>query len=246
MSRGKTQKLYRTFVKGLITEAGFLTYPEDASIDELNTVIHKKGNRSRRLGLDYEKNSTPITLPNTNNTSVSTEYFWRAPDNESGLNFLVVQVGRYLYFFDSSVEPLSNGLKSFTVNLNDFKAATATSNQVKQTHVSMASGKGYLFVASQYIEPFTVDYDAATDSIKTIKVIIQMRDFDGVSDGLANDEEPTTLSKEHNYNLQNQGWLSPGTGASATAGDGVTGGTPSPGVNYNPWTGDVRFLDQLP
>ena len=54
MPRAKATKLYRNFVKGLITEASELTYPENASIDELNTIIERKGNRVRRLGFEYE------------------------------------------------------------------------------------------------------------------------------------------------------------------------------------------------
>ena len=116
MTRGKQDKLYRSFNKGLITEAGFLTYPEDASIDELNTVIYRKGNRSRRAGIDYEDNSTEVTFEaGTSDNSVTNEYYWKAPGDRGSLNFLVIQVDTKLYFFDSSVSPLSEGKKAFTV-----------------------------------------------------------------------------------------------------------------------------------
>jgi len=47
-------KVFNTFVAGLITEAGPLTFPENSSKDELNCVLSRKGNRRRRLGVDYE------------------------------------------------------------------------------------------------------------------------------------------------------------------------------------------------
>ena len=35
----KNEKVYRTFIQGLVTEASPLTFPENASIDEENFVI---------------------------------------------------------------------------------------------------------------------------------------------------------------------------------------------------------------
>jgi hypothetical protein len=43
-----------TFIKGLITEANPLTFPENASIDEDNFVLNRDGSRQRRNGMDYE------------------------------------------------------------------------------------------------------------------------------------------------------------------------------------------------
>lgn len=240
MTRGKQDKLYRSFNKGLITEAGFLTYPEDASIDELNTVIYRKGNRSRRAGIDYEDNSTEVTFEaGTSDNSVTNEYYWKAPGDRGNLNFLVVQVDTKLYFFDSSVSPLSEGKKVFTVNLLDFKAPTASNAQVSATRVHMASGNGVLFVAQQYVNPIAVSYDHVTDTINPIQVFIQMRDFDGVSDGYANDYEPSALTPEHHYNLFNQGWVSPGSYSTTPSTGGTTTNTGSSNITYDPWSGRV-------
>jgi hypothetical protein len=113
----------------------------------------------------------------------------------------------------------------------------------------MTAGKGYLFVANEYIDPFTIEYDPKLDTINTVRIYILMRDFDGVNDGLANDTEPTTLTKEHKYNLRNQGWVTPGTPSvqTSTPGDGTPsvgdGGIPTvtnPGFTYDPYTGDIR------
>ncbi len=53
-----TEKVYRSFIKGLVTEASPLTFPENASIDEQNFVLNRDGSRSRRLGIDYEAMDT--------------------------------------------------------------------------------------------------------------------------------------------------------------------------------------------
>jgi len=235
--RGQTNKLYRTFVKGLITEAGFLTYPEDASTDELNTVLHRKGNRSRRLGMDFEPDSTASVITDYTEDDTTNEYFWKAVANKADTNFLVVQVGDKLHFYDASSSPLSEGKKSFTVDLQAYKAPTATASDVRGHTVQMTAGKGYLFAAQEFIDPIVIEYDADTDTISTVKIVIQVRDFDGVNDGLANDQEPTTLSAEHHYNLKNQGWVQPGT--PAVQGSDGTGGDPVH-VYYDPYTGDTR------
>jgi hypothetical protein len=236
MPRAKQDKLYRSFNKGLITEAGFLTYPEDASIDELNTIIYRKGNRSRRTGIDFEPSSTAIVFPGglAQPAATTTEYFWKTPNNISTLNFLAVQVGYNIHFFDATVSPMSSGLKEFTVNLLAFATLTATATDIMTNRVHMVSGKGYLFIAQEFIDPIVVTYDDETDTITSTKIIIQGRDFDGIDDGLANDAEPGTLSLEHLYNLLNQGWATPGTPDIATG----TGGSPgTSGVYYSPWKG---------
>ena len=235
MARSQANKLYRTFVKGLITEAGFLTYPEDASVDELNTVIHRKGNRSRRLGLDYEPNSVAASLTGHNANQVTTEYLWKAVSDQSSINFLCVQISDKIYFFDSSQESISGAKQTFVIDMVDYKVSTATRLDLRTTNVQMTSGKGFLFVVQEFMEPILVEYDPSDDSINIIKVIIQIRDFDGVNDGLAIDQEPKTLSKEHHYNLMNQGWVSPG---SSTPGALPGGGTTSPPTYIDPYTGN--------
>lgn len=220
MSRAKTNKLYRTFIKGLITEAGFLTYPENASTDELNTVLKKKGNRSRRLGLDYEVGSVAATIPNFNRNSTLSSFYWRAADNDPKTDFVVVQVDTTLHFFVGTATSVTGTKKSFTVDLTAYKVNDFTGADVASRRCQFAAGKGHLFVANETIDPLLIDYEADTDTITVNRILVLMRDFDGLNDGLLNDEEPSTLSKEHFYNLRNQGWVLPGS-------SGVyTGGTP--------------------
>lgn len=247
MTRAKENKLYRNFTKGLITEAGFLTYPEDASTDELNTVIQRKGNRNRRLGIDYEEDSTAVSITAYDPTVVTSEFFWRAPANKSALNFVVVQVGHALFFFDTASTPLSEGEKPFLVDIRNFKSVVATEEQVINTPVQMSSGKGFLFVASEHIDPFTVEYDPDTDTISAVRIFILMRDFDGVNDTYPNDYEPSTLTKEHHYNLRNQGWVVPGTPSvdgGVPGGGGGGGGTPEePDTPLPPGSGGQTYYD---
>lgn len=223
MPRAKTTKLYRTFVKGLITEASPLTYPENASIDEDNCIIFRKGNRSRRLGIEYEDGYalSSYTIPQTTyDANAVIEYKWEAVSNVAGIAFLCSQIGTTLRFYDMAQTALSTGLKAFSIDLNAFIAPTAS--DLASSPVSMASGNGVLYVVGEKIEPFYITYDVDTDTISTSRIYIQIRDFTGVNDGLANDQEPTTLSALHNYNLLNQGWFDPvntGTGSTVQSFD---------------------------
>lgn len=235
MPRAKTTKLYRTFVKGLITEAGYLTYPADSSVDELNTVLSRKGNRTRRQGIKYEQNFVLNPLPVIPDYAAIQEFLWHSVAKAPALARLVVQIGSVIYFWEVDETPLSDKKTPYTINLLDFKSPTASEADVVSHAVDFAAGAGFLFAAHPYCEPLAIEYEVATGAITATKVIIQIRDFQGTYDGLANDEEPGALSKEHLYNLLNQGWVSPGTLPPVT--DGLGGGS---GTYYDPYTGGSR------
>lgn len=203
--RAQTSKLYRTFVKGLITEASPLTFPEDTTLDEDNCLLFSKGNRTRRLGADYEEDfvRSPFQVPSMATTPL-TQYEWTAVNDQADTAFLCVQVSGTVYFYDMYSTPISGGLKGFSIDLTAYAAPGATS--IEASPVQMTSGKGFLFIAGTKIQPLVVEYDALNDTITVETVTIFVRDFDGVDDDLAVDEEPSTLSDEHEYNLRNQGW----------------------------------------
>jgi len=210
MARSTANKLYRTFVGGLITEASPLTYPENASIDEDNCVIFRKGNRTRRLGVEYETgfslSTHSITQDNASTDGYALkEYTWFSANNKATVNFLVTQVGSIVYFYDVSGTSTSTARKPFTINLDTYRAPTHTITYDED--VEFSSGRGFLFIAGPKIEPLIVEYDEDTDTIEVDQINILIRDFDGLDDGLANDEEPSTLSAAHHYNLRNQGWI---------------------------------------
>ncbi len=230
MPRAKDVKLYRTFVRGLITEAGYLTYPEDSSSDELNTIPTRKGNRTRRFGIEYEDGRTLVPIVNSGN-EVMKEFVWKAVDNIAFKNFLCIQIGTVIHFFSLDANPVSDSYMPWTVDLLEHISAGSTVAQVQQNTVEFASGKGYLFIVHPYVEPLVVDYNSETSEPTVTKVVIQIRDFEGLNDGLANDQEPSNLSKEHHYNLLNQGWGLPGT----TVPGGVT--TDQPPFYQNPFDG---------
>lgn len=213
MPRAEGLKTYTTFVKGLITEAGPLTFPKNASLDESNCVLSRKGNRYRRLGVDYEPfysmSTSAITDIQASTNFIST-HVWSSVAGDGNRNFLAVQIGADITFYDLAVSPISSAKKSFSVSLLVYGASGVV--DVEKERVSMDSGKGYLFIVGGKIEPIYISYDPATDSISITQITVEVRDFEGVEDGLSTTDEPATLSDLHSYNLKNQGWNSPGSG----------------------------------
>ena len=198
----KTEKVFRSFVKGLITEASPLTFPENASIDEENFVLNRDGSRSRRLGLDYEgtyaKTSTGLTADDIKEGRQSF-HRWDTPSGTSSVAIGVVRVKNKLWFVDlltasPSANLLNSGNSITITGLSNSKVETAViSNQL-------------IIVSKDLDKPVLLSYNSTTDTVSQSTVDIKVRDIWGLVDGLDDDERPATLSNEHKYNLRNQGW----------------------------------------
>ncbi len=204
MPRSVGNTVENSFIQGLITEATGLNFPEQACADTQNCIFDQRGIVSRRRGFDYEADAT--TSNQTRSNSVIVEYVWNSVAGTGTINFVVVQIGSLLHFYNiGTSSSLSSGKKSFTVDLESRKAAGAP--PVSDQPCSFAAGKGVLFVSHPYIDPFYVTYSPDTDTISNTVINVQIRDTDGISDELSLfDTRPTTLTKEHKYNLYNQGW----------------------------------------
>jgi len=236
MPKNDSLKVYNTFVGGLVTESTPLTFPENAVQDALNCIFDKKGDIRRRLGVNYEASATSTSksiAESTWQTQAVGSFEWKEVAGDGNRHFLVVQVDTTLYYFDINSQPVSGNLKAFTTDLSSFAAPAAT--DIGSELVDVSYGKGYLFVASKKIKPFYVTYNPGGDSITNTEIAIEIRDFDGVSDSLDIDEEPSSLSTEHSYNLKNQGWVSPGGSVADPVTTYYTSQSKYPGNNKQWW-----------
>lgn len=200
MARQPFQAEYTTFVKGLITEANPLTFPENASLEELNFVLNPDGSRQRRLGMDFEdgyvKIDTGIDI-NTQNVAVSA-HTWAAVANRGDLDFAVIQIGNKLYFFDSNAPSVSGSQK------NKGNPITITGSNIQTISGASLYGNFLVVNGEQTVKILTYNVDTDTVALTTSRLTI--RDLFGVDDALAIDNRPTTLTDAHKYNLRNQGW----------------------------------------
>jgi hypothetical protein len=228
MAREGTTLIENTFKKGLITEATGLNFPEHAAIDAENVKFNSKGNVTRRLGIDLEEDFEYSAYDNQ--VGVIREFVWQAVGNSGGSTFFVLQKGEEITFYELNQEgSLSAGLLAAVLDLNDYIASGA--GPVQNIPASFASGSGYLFIAHPFCDPIIVRYDNTSETFEAARVTIRIRDFEGVEDGLAVNENPATLSTLHHYNLKNQGWDQTVRVGSVTNDIGAGGGlSPSPTI----------------
>lgn len=215
MTISKQDSPQNNFVKGLITEASPLSFPANASLDEVNFKLNRDGTRDRRLGIDFEDgfviNSTGYTA---DQLASSTRSFFRWP-NPSGVRDVdigVIQIGGYIFFVDLLSDAPSANLLNGGVPINTGVENTATFEYG-------LIGNSLIAVSSSLKQPYLVNYHEDTGTVTYETAAIQVRDTQGVDDLLGVEDRPTTLSAKHRYNLYNQGWLP--TGIETTCGEGV-------------------------
>lgn len=212
MSTG-TLKTYNTFVKGIVTEAGPLTYPENASLDEENFVLNREGSRQRRLGMNFEDDFAlhPVSLASADAVAA---FRWHNVANDPSRQFAVVQAGDQLHIFDASQPSISNNLIG-TVDASSVLTGVAI--------IQADSLEGYLIMASGTGPVAYLSFNSTTNTFALTEISVKIRDFLGVDDGLEVEERPVALTAEHDYNLRNQGWGS----AQISSWFGVAGAYPA-------------------
>lgn len=209
MPRGAATTVDNNFTRGLVTEFTAMNFPENAVTEGDNCVYSEQGFVRRRLGMNFEDDFTRHTISSITTTpSCYSEYIWNSVNNISTVSFVVQQVGNQLLFFteSSTAASLSAGRKSFQINLTTFAAPGAAQATISAIPCQYTSGRGYLVVAHPYCDPFYVTYASDTDTITSTRIVLSVRDFERLDDGLEIDERPTTLTDLHKYNLYNQGW----------------------------------------
>ena len=212
----KTEKVFNSFVKGLVTEASPLTFPENASVDESNFVLNRDGSRSRRLGVDYEdlyeKVATGFTAEQLA-TGKQSFHTWESPGGDTTVSIGVVRIINKLWFVDLLTTNPSGNL------LNSGSPITLTG--LSNSNIETTTINNKLIIASADLDyPIVLSYIPSTEAVTQENKVIYVRDIWGVDDGLENDIRPATLTQTHKYNLRNQGWnesIVTGSGADALA-----------------------------
>ena len=175
MPQQYSTKPVNNFIKGLITEASVMTFPEGASSDELNCDLLKNGARQRRRGIKFEENYQTSSFDAPSGAFIHTQN-WQNVSGLGGTEFLVVQVDNMVYFYDKSFSILSAGLKPFDINLNDYSAGNGV--DVSTSAIAVSSSIGYLVVTSAAIDPIRVIYNKDDNTISVSKIKIEIRDFE--------------------------------------------------------------------
>jgi hypothetical protein len=244
MPQSLTVSVENNFTKGLITESTGLNFPENAATDTDNCLYTLIGDTSRREGIDLEEGFATLTVSRSG--KACNTYKWNNASGDGETQIVVSQIGSVLYFYKSSdsteTSPVSTTLLT-SLDITQYVAYGSVNNP-GSVECQFADGNGYLIVYNPYCDPFYCTYSGGVLRSKIIQ--IQIRDFTGVLDtdnGVS--VRPTTLSHEHLYNLNNQGWIenSPWEAQSATLVTFSTGASLSMviGTGFTIANGD-RFL----
>lgn len=221
MPQQTSTAIENNFTKGLITEATALNFPENAVTESDNCEYTHLGDVLRRLGVDYEDNYAVQSLDRTNK-AVST-YKWNNVGGDGSTQLLVVQIGNLLHFYSITQVTASSSISSnklaTVIDLNNFVVPGNTFDNALENQYT--DGNGYLFIFNERCNPVYLTYNGGV--ITGTSINIRVRDFDGVAETLEVNYRPLTLSTEHSYNLQNQGWTA-GSPWSATSTDSQTDG----------------------
>ncbi len=205
MARARVTKPFFNFVAGKHSDGSALAPPENTARILQNVDLDTSGKLSRRLGLDYEKDfelSTETFTETQLRSNAVGFYEWTTVDEDGRRNFYVVRVGEKLFFYNQSGAITSAG----RVGELDISSFSIDVSRSKNDDIQVASGKGVLFVSGELYDPFFVTFDSNLITFSATKIEVEIRDFEGVEDGLEISERPSLLSDLHHYNLLNQGW----------------------------------------
>ena len=205
MPRAAVIKAFFNFIAGKHSDGSALTPPENTARILQNVDLDTSGKISRRLGIDYEENfvlSTDTFTDAQLRANTVAFYEWLTVAEDGRRNFFVVRVGEKLYFYNQSGKIISDTLLG-TLDISSFSINPSSS---KKTDIQVATGKGLLFVSGELYDPFFVTFDTIAETFSATKIKVEVRDFEGVDDGLDVETRPTLLSDLHHYNLLNQGW----------------------------------------
>ena len=232
----------KSFSGGLNTEAPLLQFPENSSQDELNFDVSLDGTRHRRLGFNVERDGRTLDSLHTwtlIDSEAHNSYLWESVGGIGGKQFLVVQIGISLYFFDPTQQVMSTvGLKYIQMD-----GADAT------VRFGMSGVEGYLIIVSGNGVINVVEYDQTTDALTMTQDRIKIRDLFGVQETIQERYELENdyrgeLNPQHYFNLYNQGWAIPRyewkkdpAVFDAVALGGDLGTTHYPGNGDNVWLG---------
>jgi hypothetical protein len=203
MPQSLNQKAVNNFVRGLITEAAELTFPEGASVDELNCDLRRDGTRRRRLSAKVE-GSNVLSSFTLSDTEILTTGSWTNVDGNAELEFLVMQKGATLYFYNKADLPYSDQLVSGSVNLGSYEFSGSSGAETAKCQFTTINGT--LVVSSSAIDTLSLTYDSGAGTFAASKIDFKIRDFEwqgNTSEYYENDSTPSTARK---YDAQNAGW----------------------------------------
>lgn len=207
MTKKSVRGEFNTFVKGLITDASPLNFPEQAAKDIVNFELNRNGTLYRRLGFglepSYEYRGTSATSPE----DIAT-YVWEEPASVAKDKFLVVTHGTSISFYSLADQSITS-----TGFLGSLDLGVSSNTFTKQ---SFSGVDGNLVIATGKIDNIVIEYNPNSKTFSRSFFRLKTRDIWGVDNvnNTGNDDyRPTVRENVHLYNLYNAGWAIPRRGS---------------------------------
>jgi len=198
MPRAFGDKSYLGAIRGLITEANPLAFPEGATLDEKNFLLQKDGQvRARRRGFEnFLPSSYVISHALSTAVEVTSVYYWDNPEVHCVFLKETGSVNRTFARLHRN-DALFSFLQEYEVNATE------------GADVQVAESSEYLVLSTGGNKPVLLQYISSTPEITAQSIDLYVRDFELVPDGLQISGRPATLQDTHKYNLLNAGWWAP-------------------------------------
>lgn len=192
-----------TFVQGLITENSLIDFPPNAIVDGENFIPKTDRSNERRLGLDAETNFVPTYLGYTPETTVRA-FRWNSVNGLTNQDFLVLQVGNTISFFD---------LRASVISRDGFLDTITLTGYPSDVKYAFAAVDGKLTAVCGDPRIVVIKYEGSSFEVTTSR--LKVRDLWGLEETVAayeNDLEYRGADNvTHRYNLRNQSWAIPRT-----------------------------------
>jgi len=198
MTKKQVKGEFKTFVKGLITEASELNFPENASFKEENFELFKTGERKRRLGLTVERYVPTLIVEGFSDQTLNKNdilaFEWNNVADIEGFSFLVI-------ILPGSVK-LLNQLSGSVVS--EFNVDILDAKVINNFLICTTAGKDVVIISWQ----------SGGFVLQTKRIAV--RDIWGIAP-YSEDKSfnfrplPADFFPIHRYNLYNQSWGYPQT-----------------------------------
>jgi hypothetical protein len=186
MPRAQQTRQFLNFVGGLNTESSPLVFPEGTAKDLDNVDLLRDGSLKRRRGINYEASgaySTTTFSEAVLQDDAISAHEWTSVGGDDSLNFLVLQVGKDLFFHKLGDTALSTGIIG-SLDMTSLSVDTDFNTEI----IDADSAKGVLFIVGRSIDPAYIEYDADTNEFTGVTMTLQIRDVEGI-------DEETTITE---------------------------------------------------
>lgn len=183
----QASKVYLNFSGGLVTEVNPMVFPENTCKEIDNVDLQRQGFIQRRLGLEFEAGnaySGDSWTQSEIETIAITKHEWRSVNGTGNLNFLVVQMGGTIYFYNLGADLISSAPIG-KISLETIR----TADDYELFPIDTSSGKGLLFIVGRKISPAYITYNEEDNTFIGTKLTLKIRDIDG----LMEDEESPSV-----------------------------------------------------